>query len=292
MKKILSHIKKSNLVARIISLLVGTFVLTFVYNKFLVANHIVVGGVSGLAILVEEMTGLSTTVFINVSNAVLVVLSFIVLGKKETIEQLIGCITYIMMLNVTAPLAKNFAFEFESQMLMLICVSIVYGLSNGFVYRAGFSTGGTDFLSLMLSEKLKKPMPQVSLVIQIIVILLSIYVFGVPSVMLSVFIIFVSNKVMNAVLFGVSTNKMVYVISNDNDKIEEYIMNNIKVGATEIKIKGGLFNKRRQLLLCVLHNAQYAMFKNAVLSIDPEAFILCKRCYEVNGGVKMNVLPF
>lgn len=292
MKKILSHIKENNLIARSISLLIGTFVLTFIYNKFLVTNHIVAGGVSGLAILIEELTGLSTTIFINVSNLVLVVLSFIVLGKKETFEQLVGCIAYIVMLNVTAPLALKFEFTFSREMLMLIFVSIIYGLANGIVYRAGFSTGGTDFLSLMLSKKLKKPMPQMSLIIQIVIILLSAYVFGIPCVLSSVFIIYVSNKIMNAVLFGVSTSKMVYVISKNNDEIEDYIMNEIKLGATEIKVKGGFFGNRKQMLMCVLHNSQYTKFKREILSMDKDAFILANKCYEVNGGVKYDILPF
>lgn len=292
MTNILSRINRTNLLPRLVSLLVGAFVLTFVYNKFLVANHIVVGGVSGLAILVEELFSISTTAFINVCNVILVILSFVMLGRKKTIDQLIGCIIYILMLNITAPLASEWNFSFESPMLMLVLVSVIYGVANGLIYRAGYSTGGTDFLAQIISEKIKQPMTKISLIIQVSVILMSIFVFGVTTVMMSVFIIYVSNVITNAVLFGLSSSKMVYVISKKNDEIEDFIMNKIKVGATEMKVHGGYLGKKGQLLLCVIHNTKYDKFKSAILKMDPEAFIMTNECYEVNGGTKYSILPF
>ena len=231
----------------------------------MVENDIVVGGLSGLAIVIQQAFGISTTLFINVGNVLLVILSFIMLGKKKTIDQLVGTIMYLVMLNITAPLARMVSFEFESKILMLVIVSIVYGACLGIIYKPGYSTGGSDFLAAILSEKLKVPLTKVSLVFQVLVILSSVFIFNIPKVLYSLFVIYLSNKVTNAVLFGVSTSKMVYVISSYNDEIKSYIMNEINTGATEIRVKGGFLKKRKQMLLCVVHNAQYEKFKNNVL---------------------------
>lgn len=292
MGTILSHIKNEHLFTRVLCLLIGCFFITLIYNLFFVPNNIVAGGVSGLAILIKELFGLSTTIFINVSNVILVILSFIMLGKKKTIDQLIGCIVYTIMLNFTAPLAKMIHFQFDSEMLMISCSSILYGLANGIVYRAGYSTGGTDFLSQILSEKLKKPITQMSLFFQVCIISMSTIVFGIHKVMLAIFIIYVSNRITNMLLFGVSTTKMVYVVSKKYDDIEDYVMNEIHTGTTELKIHSGILEKKKRLLLCVIHNAQYSRFKHRVLEIDKEAFILANNCYEVKGGHKYNILPF
>jgi len=292
MERILDQIDNKHLFPRLICLLIGTFMATLLYNKFLVPNDIVIGGISGLAIVIKEMCGLSTTTFINISNVILVVLSFMMLGKKKTIQQLIGCITYLLMLNVTAPIAKMISFTFESEMLMAIFISVVWGVANGLIYRAGYSTGGSDFLTMIISDRIKKPITSISTVIQISVLILGSIVFSIPKIMLAVFVIYVANKITNVLLFGVSTSKMVYVISNDNDRIEDYIMNKFKIGATEIKVHGGLFEKKRDMILCVVHNAQYRRFKNVVLEVDPHAFMISNDCYEVNGGVRFNILPF
>lgn len=292
MANVLEKINKSNLVPRLIALIIGTFVLTFVYNKFLVTNHIVVGGISGLAVLIEEVFHISTTAFINISNAILVILSFVVLGKKKTIDQLIGCVVYIAMLNLTAPLATKINFVFESKMLMIIVVSLVYGVCNGIIYRAGYSTGGTDFLSQILSFKIKKSITQISLVIYVSIILLSAFVLEIPEVLMSIFIIYVSNKITDAVLFGISSSKMVFILSDKNDEIEDLVMNKIKIGATELSVRGGYANEQRQMLLCVVHNAQYEKFKSSILRMDEKAFIITNECYEVNGGTRREILPF
>lgn len=292
MTSILKRIKRNHLFSRLLCLVVGSFVLTFIYNKFLVENDIVVGGISILAILIQQVFNISTTLFINISNVILVILSFITLGKKRTFEQLAGCILYLIMLNITAPLAKMVTFTFTSDMLMLIVVSLIYGLCCGIIYKPGFSTGGSDFLAAILSDKFKVPLTKASLIFQILVILASAFIFDITKVLYSLFVIYLSNKITNAVLFGVSTSKMVYVISDKNEDIKNYIMRRINTGATEIRVQGGYFREKKQMLLCVVHNAHYEQFKNTIKNKDPKAFIVSNNCYEVSGGKKLNILPF
>lgn len=292
MTKVLDSIHKNHLGMKLACLFLGVFIYTFVYNKFLVPNHFVTGGVSGLAILVNEVTGMSTTLFINICNVVLVICSFLVLGKKRTVEQLFGCIVYLIMLNITAPLAELVTFEFESKLLMIIIIAMLLGIANGLIYRPGYSTGGSDFLSVMLSEKLKVSMTKVSLVMNIIIILVSAFVFSIPIIIYSTFIIYVSNRITNMLLFGVSTSKMVYIISSKNDDIKDYIINRINTGVTILKVNNGNILKKKDMIFCIVHNAQYNKFKEQVFKIDKKAFMLTNNCYEVSGGVKYSVLPF
>ena len=117
-------------------------------------------------------------------------------------------------------------------------------------------------------------------------------VFSPVQVMYAVMIIYISNRVTNAVLYSIKTNKMVYVISKRSKKIEDYVMNDIGVGATEMRIHSGLFDRKKQMLMCILHNRQYNHFKSDILLMDPNAFILTKNCYEVSGGIRYSILPF
>lgn len=292
MTDVLSHIKKNHIFSRTIALIIGCFAMTFVYNAFLVPNNIATGGASGLAIIIKELTGLNTTVFINGANVVLVSLSFMFLGKKKTLEQLLGCIVYLIMLNITEPIARSINMIIPSDMLMIIIVSVVWGISNGLIFRAGFSTGGTDFLSQIFADKFHIPVTRASLVIQVLVLTSSLFVSNISRVMMAIFIIYVSNKITNIVLFGQSTSKLVYVVSKKSEAIEDYIMNDIKTGSTEIKVHGGKLGRNQQMLMCVVHNYQYEKFKNIVHSFDPDAFMMSNSCYEVSGGIKYKFLPF
>lgn len=292
MSKLLDFLKSDNKVLRITLFLIGVFIASLIYNLFFVPNNIVVGGVSGLAIIVKKLFGVNTTTFINISNIILIVICFLVLGKKGTLPQIFGSITYSVMVSLTAPIAKMINLNFESILLALLIASLFYGVANGLIYRAGFSTGGSDIVAFILESKLKKPITYINPIMHNTIIIFSGIVFSPVKVMYAVMIIFISNKITNSILFGISSNKMVYVISKKSKQIENYIMNEIHTGATEMRVHSGLFEKKKQMLFCVVHNSQYPKFKQNIIELDPNAFVLAKDCYEVSGGRKYEILPF
>lgn len=284
--------ERDNKVIRIIYYILGVFIISLIYNAIFVPNNIVLGGVSGLAIIVKQLTGMSTTIFIDIANAILIIISFIFLSKKEALKQLVGCLIYPMMITLTEPLSRLIEIELSSKLLLLLIAAVIYGFGGGIVYRAGYSTGGFDIITQILSNKLKKSITQISPILNFTVIFAGGFVFNPVQVMYAILIIYISNKVTNGVLFSVSTSKMVYVISKKNKDIENYIMHNCNTGATELNVHSGLFERRKQMIMCVIHNAQYRKFKEKILKLDPKAFILSNYCFQVSGGIRYEIMPF
>lgn len=283
---------KDNKIIKVVYYIIGVFIISFIYNTVFVPNNIVLGGVSGLAIIIKQLTGLSTTIFIDIANAILIIISFIFLSRKDALRQLVGCLIYPFMITLTAPLAKCFNFELSSKILLLLIAAVIYGAGSGIVYRAGYSTGGFDILTQILSNKFKKSITEISPILNFTVITTGGFVFSPVQVMYAIIIIYISNKVTNGILFSVSTSKLVYVISHKNRDIENYINKERYIGTTELKVHSGLFEKRKQMIMCVIHNTQYKRFKEKILKIDPNAFILSKYCFQVSGGVRYELLPF
>lgn len=292
MGRMLDTYNKDNKILKIIFFLVGLFFSTLVYNSVFVPYNIVIGGVSGMAIVFKELTHLSTTIFIDVANAIIIVIGFIFLGKKEMLKQLAGCILYPLTITLTVPIASFIKLDFAPPIIIFFLAAIVFGLANGLVYRTGFLTGGLDIIIQIISNKTKKSITTINPIISAILITTGGIVFSPVMIMYSLFVTYISNESTNIMLNSLSTNKMVYVISTKNKDIENYIMNTIKAGATEIKVHSGLFEKKKQMLMCILHNSQYYNFKHSILKLDPNAFILSKRCYEVTGGNRFKILPF
>lgn len=292
MKNFISKINHDKFIIRTIFFIIGAFLVAFINNAVFFPNNMVVGGVSGLAVIIKKLTGLSTTTFINVSNVILIIMCFIFLNKKEAFGQLAGCIVYPLMITITEPLAKYFVVELDSLLLLCVGISIIYGIAGGIVYRAGYSTGGSDIILAILSKYMKKPLTAIGLVINVCIITLGIIVFNPVQIMYSVLIIFISNRITHFTLNSTSTKKMVFVVSGHNNLIKDYIMNDIHTGASEINVKNPLLSKRKQMLMCVIHNRDYNKFKHKILKIDSNAFIFSNTCYEVSGGYKYNILPF
>ena len=282
---------KSNII-KFIYFMVGVTILSTVYNAVLMPFNIVTGGVSGLAIIVKQITGVSTTIFIDIANSILIVVSFLILGKKDTLRQILGCIIYPVMVTITGPFGKFLFEQIEFSLLFLIIVSIVHGIGNGLVYRAGYSTGGFDILTTILAKKIKKAITQTGPILNMCVIIFGAFIFKPTQIMCALLFIFISNRVTNVVLFSISRNKMVFVISNKGKDISKKIMKDMHMGTTEIKVHSGLFERKKQMIMCIVHNNQYAKFKHEVLKLDKSAFILANNCYQVSGGMRYTVLPF
>lgn len=292
MIKNITKLNQNNNVLKIIYFIIGIFISAFVYNLVFVPNNIVTGGVSGLAIVIKKLTGLSTYIFIDIANVFLIVISYIFLGKKETGKHLLGAILYPLTVTLTSSLTRGINIEIESKLILYIFAALVYGIGNGLTYRAGYSTGGFDIITHILSNKFKKTITTISPILNISVIALSGVVFNPVKIMESVLVIYLSNKTTNAILFSISTNKMIYIISKKNRDIEKYVLENIHAGATEINAHSGLFERKKQILLCIVHNRQYKNFKHKILEMDPSTFFLAKNCYEVSGGIRYTLIPF
>lgn len=292
MGRILDTYNQDNNILKIIYFIIGLFFSASVYNIVFVPFNIVLGGVSGMAIVFKELTNLSTTLFIDIANAIIIIIGFIFLGKKEMLKQLAGCILYPLMITLTVPLATLIDLNYAPPLVIFILAALLFGLANGLVYRTGYLTGGLDIIIQIISNKTNKSITTINPIISAIIIIIGGIVFSPVMIMYSLLITYISNESTNVMLNSIITNKMVYVISNKNKEIENYVMNVIKTGATEIRVHSGLFERKKQMLMCILHNTQYHGFKSQILKLDPNAFIVSKRCYEVTGGSRFSILPF
>lgn len=292
MDNILSKINKDHKITKFALFILGCLIASLTYNIVFVPNNIIVGGVTGLAIIFKELTGLSTTIFVDVADLLFLIIGFIFLGKKGVMGHAFGSIIFPLMVTITSPLSKIITIDVGSKFLAIVMAGVFYGMASGLVFRAGYSAGGNDVIIDIVSRKLKKPVTKMGIYMNGAVIILGAFFFNLENIMYALLVLVIINRFANIVLFGESTTKMVYVISKKGHKIEEYVMEEIHTGATEINVKGGLFDMRKQMLMCIIHNRDYKEFKHEILKIDPKAFILSNNCYEASGGVFFTALPF
>ena len=262
------------------------------YNLFFVPNKLVVGGVSGLSIVVHEITGIPNNLFIYLMSAILIILSFIVLGKKKSIYTIIGSVSYSVMVTITEPIAAKVPITFSSDFLMILTIILIYGFCGGLVYRAGFNTGGSDVIAAIISKLAKIELGKSSTIVNMIIILSGMLLFGLKKTIYAMFILITYNKLVDMVLLGINDSKLVFIKSKQSDKIEKYVTHDIGLGATEIASKGGLFTKKEATLLIIVPFNLYYGLKHTVLDIDPNAFISAHNCYTVKGGHNKKIIPF
>ena len=273
---------------------VGVFLYALCFNLFLIPNDLVVSGFSGVAIVVQKLFGWPASTFIYITNAILLVVSFIFLGWKLTKRNIAGSIMYPLMITVSEPIANfwdNYIIGDDFYLVLLFAI-ILYGVSSGLIYRTGFSTGGSNIIMQILNKYLNISQSKAMIVANSLIIIIGMIVFGFNKGVYSFIILICSTYFIDKIMFGLSDSKVFYIYTKKLRKIKKLILDDFQTGFTSIPSRGGYSQKRGFMIMCVVSNRDYYLFKQKILEIDPQAFIIINSCYEVNGGVKRRTLPF
>lgn len=272
----------------------GTFCLALCYNLFFVPNNIVVGGTSGLAIIIENLTGFGAQKFIYISSFVLIIICYLLLGSEETKKVFIGSILYPLFITFTAPIAHLLLsiLSFQEILVTVVLATLLYGVSSGIIYKYGFSTGGIDVIVRLMCKYFHFSEGKSLIIINMIIILSGGFVFGVDNATYAIIILIVSSLIVDKISIGISDSKKFMIYTKKEKKIKKLIQEKFKAGYTIFPTIGGYSHINGSMIMCVIRNRDVNLFKVEILDIDSEAFFVISDCYEVQGGVKRSNLPF
>ena len=267
---------------------VGVAMLALAIMVFWQPHSLVTGGVSGLAIIIfyyTEGAGFNVTIPIwlttLVLNLPLFAIGFKVVPREYLVRSVYG---YLMLVLWTG------VFEFlpsvETDVLMAaLAGGVVAGIGVGLVFRTRATTGGSTLISIMLHRWIFRhySVAKILFVVDAIIIMVGLYMFGANTTMYAVLAVFVSAKLTDAVIEGFSFSKAAFIVSNESDAIAEKIMTKINRGVTKISSRGGFTKTEQNLLLCVVPAKEIVSLKQIVYSIDDRAFVIVTDVREVLG---------
>ena len=277
-----------------LSFVLGIFLYALCFNLFLIPNELVVSGFSGVAIVTQKLFVWNNQAFIYITNFILLWVSFIFLKPETTKKNIVGSIMFPLMITLTLPMA-NFLNEklIRDDFLIILLFSIIlYGVSSGLIYRSGFSTGGSDIIMQIINKYIKVGESKSMVFANSIIIFIGMLVFGFNKGVYSFIILITSTYFIDKIMFGISDSKVFYIYTKKVRKIKKLILQDFKTGLTIIPSRGGYSLKKGHMIMCVVSNQDYYIFKEKILEIDPNAFLIINKCYEVNGGVKRSNLHF
>lgn len=288
-ENILDKITNKNHVRRLIIYFVCVFFLAILYNCFFVPYNLVIGGVGGLAIVVKDLTGFSTTLFNNIATVILLIISFITIGKK-TKNSILGAIAYPLMVAITEPIARYINIEINSYLFMIIIVSLLYGLLYGIIYKIGYNTGGSDIALQIVNHYKPMPMGTASIYINIGIVILSIVSFGITSVIYGIVCLYLCNVITDFFLLGNRDSKLCLIKTKYYKDLENLLKSEYNVGYTVLKSSSGTDKYKRTTLFCIIPSEVYYDFRHNLKLIDDTAFMLSSNCYEVSGGYRKRLV--
>lgn len=271
-------------VKRYIKFCIGCFLVALSFNLFLAPNDLVPGGVSGLSIILNHVFNINKSLVILIASLLLLVLSYIYLGQEKTRGSILGSLLFPFFVEATAHITSYINIDTSQLLLSAIFGGLLYGFGAGIIFKAGFTTGGTDILNQIVSKYFKIGLGKSMLLCDGTIVILSGIVFGPTKLMYSIIILYLISYMSDRVILGISDSKAFYIVTDEESKIKDYIMKYLNHGVTVFNAKGGYKKERETVLLCVLPTKEYYRLKEGIKEIDPEAFFVVTDAYEVFGG--------
>ena len=217
-------------------------------------------------------------------NIFLLILSYFLLGKEKTKATILGSLLLPLFIELTSHI--NIWLELDTSQLLVSSVfgGVMYGFGLGMIFKAGFTTGGTDIVNQILSKYAKMSIGKSMLLCDGTIVLLSGLVFGATHVMYAIIVLYIMSFISDRVILGVSDSKAFYIITDKEETIKEYILNVLNHGVTVFNAQGGYKKDNQTVLMCVLPTKDYYRLKAGINEIDSEAFVVVTDAYEVYGG--------
>ena len=277
-------IDKTKLWYRYGVLIFSLFISSLVFNLLLYPTDLVTGGMNGVAIIINHLFDISPSLIILIGSVFLLGLSYLFLGLDQTGGSLVATLIYPLFVSLTEPLAKYIIIDTSDLILMSILIGILLGITNGLMYKVGFSNGGLNIISQIAYKYFHISLAKTTMIINFIVVLIGGVYFGFNMMLYAFIIIYISGVVIDKVILGISKNKAFYITTSKEEKVKEYLINNLHHTVTIFDVKGGFLKKKRSVILAVIPTRDYFKLKEGIKEIDPKAFFVVTDAYEVKGG--------
>jgi uncharacterized membrane-anchored protein YitT (DUF2179 family) len=266
----------------------GACIVALGYSLFQVPFDLAAGGISGLAIIINQFTGWREGTQILVMNIPLLVLGYFYLGRfRFLVSTVLAVLVFSMATNAFSAYLPQVLETYpitQDLLLNALYAGIVLGVGTGIIFRAGGSIGGTSIPGRILQIRTGFPLGQSYLFTDGAVIFLAGLVFGWELALLALISLFFSGFASDFVLEGASHVRTALIITDSPDLLRRELMRGLNRGVSQWTVTGGYTNQLHTMLYCTISRAQVRTLKDVVAAFDPKAFVVVGLAQQAFGG--------
>lgn len=282
----MSFFRNQSRLRDILFMLIGTLMMAVSVNMVYDPLGMVTGGVTGVGIVIKHLTrgwmegGIPVWLTNTICNVPLFLAAVVVLGKRflgKTLFATVSMTVFLYLLPVT-PLFS------EDYLLASVFGGVLAGAGIGLVLAASATTGGTDMLCALIHKRLKHySVPQLLIVVDGLIVLSGVAVFGINESLYAAIAIFITAKMSDGILEGLKFSKMAHIISDQAEEIAQDIMEQLDRGVTSLHATGMYSGKEKKVLLCAVSKKEIAGVLDIVHRHDRRAFVIVSDAKEIMG---------
>lgn len=282
MPNYIKNSKASKLLIHSILVIIGNICLAAGISCFAVPAHIILGGASGLTLVMQKFIPISLSQGVLVINIIALVVAFFFLGKSFVLGTLVSTFAFPFFLEF---FERNTVLSHLTNDVLLAAIysALLCGLGLGIIFRVGYSTGGLDIPPIIISKYTGFPVGTLINVLDVLILLGQIPFSNIENILYGIIQVLICGYIINQITIFGENNVQVIVISEYYQEIKDMIFNNIDRGCTLLNITTGYMKKEGKAVMVVLSRREYALLTENIQEIDPNAFIIASEVHSVKG---------
>jgi uncharacterized membrane-anchored protein YitT (DUF2179 family) len=263
---------------------IGIFSAAFGFKGFLLSNHFIDGGATGISLLISALTSIPLYILIICVNIPFIILAYNILGKTFAIKTALAisglalCLALIHFPDVT-----------KDNLLVAVFGGFFLGAGIGLAVRGGAVIDGTEVLAIYLSKKIGTTIGDIIIIINIIIFSSAVYFLSVEIALYSMITYLAASKTLDFIIEGIEEFTGVTIISSHSEEIRQMIIHTMGRGVTVYSGKRG-YGKRGEtkevdIIYTVVTRLELNKLNTEIKKIEPNAFVVMSSVKDTKGGM-------
>lgn len=279
-----TKVEVTNNLRDFIYLMLGVLSAAFGLEGFLMPSGFIDGGVTGISLMVNSLTGVSLSLLIVIFNLPFLILAYFAVGKRFALNSILG-----IVLLATAITVLDIPPITDDKILIAAFGGLFLGLGVGLAIRGGAILDGTEILAIYISRNSTMTVGNVILLFNVVIFLTASYFLSTEVALYAILTFLSASKTIDFVIDGIEEYMGVTIISEKNEDIRKLIINQLGRGCTIYKAENGLSRNGEirpiDVVYTVITRLEMSKLKNEIDKIDKEAFIIMTSVKDAKGGM-------
>lgn len=265
---------------------VGTALAVLAMKGFMIPNKFMDGGITGISILLHEIFHINISFLVIILNVMFIYLGYIKIGKTFAVQTTLA----VILLSIGL-LFINIQPVTHEKLLIAIFGGISIGTGVGLVIRGGGVIDGAEVIAVFTGRKTGFSNSEIIMLINTIIFTVAAFQFGIETAMYSIITYFTATRATDYVVDGIEEFTAMNIISSQQEEIKNFLVNELGKGITVYKGERGYlpgsFDIRTdcEIIVTIITRLEIKQIQEAVIKIDPKAFIYVQSIKEASGGI-------
>lgn len=248
---------------------------------FLMPSHLAVGSISGLAIVLSELTGLGVSLITLALNIALLVVGLVLVGRDFGVKTIYTSLVLPAALGVLERMFPDFTSIMGDPFLDMVCYIFLAAAGCAMLFNLNASSGGLDILAKILNKFFRMELGTAMSLTGACVALSAALVYDPKTVALSMLGTYLFGLILDHFIFGVNVKKRVCIMSDKRDEITDFILHTLHSGASLYQAVGAYTGEAKEEIIVIVTKQEYIKLVSFIAQADPDAFVTVYNVNEV-----------